>query len=53
MSYKSGFTTCSAYTLGLKSPILAKKVKQFSYLCRQMRFEDQNIEFQKLKMHLL
>ena len=40
MSYKSGFTTCSAYKLGLKSLILAKNVKRFSYLLRQIRFED-------------
>ena len=53
MSHKSGFTTCSAYKLGLKLPILANKVKDVSCLLRQMRFEDPKIEFQKLKMYLL
>ena len=33
MSHKSGFTTCSAYKLGLKSPILAKKVTKLVTFC--------------------
>ena len=39
MGHRNGFTTSSAYKLGLKSPILAEKAQNIVILCAKLDFQ--------------